>query len=397
MPPTYIPLIITLAIQSLTSLAMVAMPVLAPSAAPDIGVSATYVGIFVGLIFLGAMWSTLLSGGFVRRFGPIRVSQVALLLCALGLLVLVGASPWLLILSALLIGFGYGPITPASSHVLMRTTSRDRMSLVFSIKQTGVPLGAMLGGLVLPPLIVAFGWRGGVIAIVLACATIAALSESTRRQLDTDLQPNQSLSLQGVAEPLKLVWSVPTLRLLGISSFFFSSAQVCLTTFLLPYLTAQIKLSLIAAGVVFSVAQAAGVIGRIVWGYLADRVLSAPVMLSILAMTTMTGSLLANAIDSTIGLPALFVLFALYGAAAIGWNGVYLAAVARQAPLGHTSTATGGSLVMTFLGAMTGPPFFGFIVEWSGSHALGFILTGVPAAVCGVALFRMRSAYARSC
>jgi hypothetical protein len=51
---------------------------------------------------------------------------------------------------------------------------------------------------------------------------------------------------------------------------------------------------------------------------------------------------------------------------------------------------------MTFLGAMTGPPFFSFIVEWSGSHALGFILTGVPATACGVALFRMRSAYARS-
>jgi predicted MFS family arabinose efflux permease len=259
-----------------------------------------------------------------------------------------------------------------------------------------VPLGAMLGGLVLPPLIVAFGWRGGVAAVVLACVVVAILSESTRRQLDTDLQPDQSLSLQGIAEPLKLVWSVPTLRLLGISSFFFSSAQVCLTTFLLPYLTSQAKLSLITAGIVFSVAQAAGVIGRIVWGYLADRVLSAPVMLSLLAVTTMGASLLANLIGPAIGLPALLILFALYGAAAIGWNGVYLAEVARQAPAGHTSTTTGGSLVMTFLGAMSGPPLFGLIVEWSGSHALGFVLTGVPAAVCGVALFRLRGAYARS-
>ncbi|WP_417276298.1 hypothetical protein [Castellaniella sp.] len=42
---------------------------------------------------------------------------------------------------ALLIGLGYGPITPA-----------HRMSFVFSIKQTGVPLGGVLAGLVVPGL-----------------------------------------------------------------------------------------------------------------------------------------------------------------------------------------------------------------------------------------------------
>lgn len=396
MPPTYIPLLVTLAIQALTALAMVVVPVLAPAAAPEIGVPATYVGVYVGLVYLGAMCSTLLSGSFVRRFGAIRISQIALLICAAGLLALLAASPWLLVFSALLIGLGYGPITPASSHVLMRTTPRHLMSLIFSIKQTGVPLGGMLAGLILPPLVLAFGWRGGVLIVMLACIVVAALSESTRRQLDNDLEPGVALSLQSIGAPLKLVWSLPTLRLLGISSFFFSSAQVCLTTFLLPYLTHYMRFSLITAGLIFSVAQGAGVIGRILWGYLADRFLSPPMMLSCLAMMTTAASMLAAAIDPAVALPLLIVLFMLYGSSAIGWNGVFLAAVARQAPVGHAGMATGGALALSFLGAMLGAPIFGLIAGWSGSFAMSFVLTSLPVAACGVALFRARHTFAKS-
>jgi MFS family permease len=393
MPSTFLPLIVTLAIQVLTALAMVAVPVLAPSAAPDVGIPSTYVGIYVGLAYLGAMAATLLSGSFVRRFGAIRISQLALLSCAAGLLVLLTASPWLLVLSALLIGLGYGPVTPASSHILMRTTPRHLMSLIFSIKQTGVPLGGMLAGLVLPPLVLAFGWHGGVVAVVLTCIALTVLAEPTRRQLDDDLTPGLAPSLQSVGAPLKLVWSIPALRLLGVSSFFFSSAQVCLTTFLLPYLINHMRLPLIAAGLVFSVAQGAGVIGRILWGYLADRFLPPPVMLACLAAITMAASVVAAVLQPGVALPLLVGLFLLYGASAIGWNGIFLAAVARQAPAGQAGMATGGALALSFLGAMLGAPVFGLIAGWSGSYALSFVLVSLPVAVCGGALLRARRGF----
>ena len=160
---------------------------------------------------MGDLWS----GSLVRRFGAVRVSQAALLACAAGMLVLLSGSRWLLLPSALLIGFGYGPITPASSHILMRTTPAHLMSLTFSIKQTGVPLGAMLAGLVLPPMVLAFGWRGGALGVALACVGVAILAEPTRRQLDTDAEPALALSLQHVGAPIRLVWSMPSLRLLG--------------------------------------------------------------------------------------------------------------------------------------------------------------------------------------
>lgn len=71
MPTRFLPLIAVLAIQSLTALAMVAVPVLAPSAAPDLGVPVTFAGMFIGLVYLGAMWATLCSGSLVRRCGAV--------------------------------------------------------------------------------------------------------------------------------------------------------------------------------------------------------------------------------------------------------------------------------------------------------------------------------------
>ncbi len=41
---------------------------------------------------------------------------------------------------------------------------------------------------------------------------------------------------------------------------------------------------------------------------------------------------------------------AAFGATAIGWNGVFLAEVARLAPKGNAGDATGGSLAVTFAG-----------------------------------------------
>jgi len=42
------------------------------------------------------------------------------------------------------------------------------MSLIFSIKQTGVPVGGALAGVLVPPLVLAFGWRWG--AFFAGCA-----------------------------------------------------------------------------------------------------------------------------------------------------------------------------------------------------------------------------------
>jgi len=163
----WLPLLLTLVIQAMVSMALLTLPVMAPVVAHDLQVSPALVGVYVSMTYAGAMAASLMGGATVNRLGAIRVSQWGLLLCATGLLLC--AVPWFpaMGLGAVLIGLGYGPITPASSHLLARTTPKHQMSLVFSLKQTGVPLGSLLAGALVPPLLLVLNWHAS-LAVVAA-------------------------------------------------------------------------------------------------------------------------------------------------------------------------------------------------------------------------------------
>jgi hypothetical protein len=85
----------------------------------------------------------------------------------------------------------------------------------------------------------------------------------------------------------------------------------------------------------------------------------------------------------------LWVLFAFamtYGATAVGWNGVFLAEIARLAPRDRVSDATGGSAFFTFLGVVVTPPLFHLVLTATASYGLTYALFGLPAAAAGVRL-----------
>jgi len=118
------------------------------------------VGYFVTAAYLGSMIGTATAGGWVERFGPIRVSQVGMLLCGCGLAIAASGALFAVLVGALLIGLGYGPATPASSVILARAAPPGMLALTFSIKQTGVPLGTAIAGAAVPILVLGLGWQG---------------------------------------------------------------------------------------------------------------------------------------------------------------------------------------------------------------------------------------------
>ena len=359
-------LTVTLAIQAMVAMAVLTLPVMAPAVAQALGASAAYAGVYVAIVYAGGMAASLAGGTAVARWGAIRVSQAGLVLCAAGLALCAVPSLAAMALGAFLIGLGYGPITPASSHLLARTTPAHRMSLVFSIKQTGVPLGGVLAG-------------------NLVCALIA---QPLRPALDEDRDPRRPLVPGSLAQPIRVVLSHPALRMLAGCSFVFSIAQLSLTTYLVTYLHATLAYTLVEAGLALSVAQAGGMAGRGLWGWVADRWSGARRVLSALAVL-MALSAIATAVLQP-GTHYLLVLAVLvvFGASAIGWNGVYLAEVARQAPPGLASVATGGTLAITFFGVVLGPPAFGALVGLFGTYRASFALLAVPTLLCGLVLLQ---------
>ena len=383
-------LAITLAVQSLVAAAALVVPVLAPVLSDSAGVEAELVGVYVSLMYLGAMLGSLLAGGWVARQGAIRASQWGLVLCAAGLLCSLSGHVALLAAGAVLLGLGYGPITPASSHLLIQTTPAHRMSFVFSVKQTGVPLGGVLAGLLAPKLEIGIGWRGTLLVTALACLACAALAQVVRAPLDADRQPARRVRLGDLRAPLALIFSRRTLALLAGASLCFSAMQWSFSAYLVTYLHDSLAYTLVVAGVMLSLAQVAGVAGRLLWGWCADRYLGAVAMLAVLALLMGLGTATLALLPAGAPAPVVALALMVLGAAAVGWNGVYLAEVARQAPAGKAGLATGGALTCTFLGVVLGPPLFGAMVSLLDSYRIAFVLIVIPALLFGLLLATQR-------
>src|SRR5690606_25569386 len=143
---------------------------------------------------------------------------------------------WAVAFGAVLIGVGYGPITPASSHLLAATTPAHRARLVFSIKQTGVPLGGMLAGVVAPPVVLPAGPAGASALVAALCVLCAVISQRLRATQGADRSRNEVVRMGSLLRPLRLVVSQRNLRRLAGTSFVFSGAQLCLTAYLVTYL-----------------------------------------------------------------------------------------------------------------------------------------------------------------
>jgi predicted MFS family arabinose efflux permease len=374
------------ATQVVIAAAGAAAPVLAPIAAPDLGLPAYAVGLFVSILYAAAATVGLLSGPLIARWGAIRLSQAALVATALGLgLATIGATP-ALVFAALLLGVGYGPATPASSHLLAIVTPPGRLNLVFSLKQTGVPFGYVIAGAALPSAALAFGWRAALIGLAGFCALLAVALERLRPALDADARPAPVLAaLRRPFAPLALVLRAPGLRLLALASFAYAAMQSCVGTFLVTYLVARIEFSPVAAGFVLSCAQAAGVGGRILWGAVADRLGRPFLVLGGLGLAMTLAALLLGAFTPAWPEAAIVAVALLLGGTAVAWNGVHLAQLVRLAPAGRGGEVTGGSFFVTFGGVTAAPLGFSLVLGVSGSYALAYAAIASLTLASGIA------------
>lgn len=377
-------LVITLLIQAMISAAALTGPVLAPDIASSVGLRADLVGIQVGIIYGAAAISSLASGDIIRKRGAVRVSQIALVFAAAGLTLSLTATATALVVGALLVGLGYGVVTPASSHLLSQTTPRHRMGLVFSLKQTGVPLGGILAALLLPPIALAANWKLAVGTFIALCLFVACIAEIVRNGLDADRAPAGRGS--NMFRALRQLFTDSAMRGLALISFVFAAMQLILTGYLVTFLTEGRGLPLAIAGSVLAVAQAAGVGGRLLWGWSADRFLTARRVLAVLALlsSVCAGVFALEAETGTI--LVLGTVSTVFGAAAIGWNGVFLAEVARIAPRESVATATGAALFMTYAGVVVGPPAFAVLLSHS-NYATAFSVASVIMAAMALVLF----------
>jgi nitrate/nitrite transporter NarK len=163
---------------------------------------------------------------------------------------------------------------------------------------------------------------------------------------------------------------------------------MCFTSYLAVFLTERAGLSLVTAGSVFSVAMIAGIVGRIAWGAVADYTGNARNVLGALGIIMAACAFTMTQVTAQWPYAGVAVLAAIFGASAIGWNGVFVAEVARIAPDGDIARATGATLGMTYFGVVVGPFIYWAIVTVTASYAIAFAAIGVCALAAGLMCFR---------
>ena len=377
-------------VQAMTAMAVVTVPVLAPEIAAALAVDTAAIGLHQSIAYAGAAALTVVSGSLVLRHGGIRINQASALLAAAGVgLVLPGAVP-AVALGAVLAGMGYGLATPGASHVLARVTPAGRRGLVFSIKQSAVPLGGLVAGMLFPPIAERFGWA---FAIALSCAMAASAAlviQRLRAPLDADRNPAHRVRIGAPGDSVRLVLATPALRPLALVAFSYGAMQLSVFAFLVTCLVERAALDLVTAGLLFAVMQGAGVVGRIGWGWINDRWLPARPILASIGIGIVAATLAAASFSSGWPLAGLAAVCAALGLTTVGWNGVYLAEVARVMPVEKVGSATGGLMMFTYLGIAVGPSTFGAIVAMSASYTPAFVAFAllVAATVAVLALSR---------
>ena len=395
-------------VQTLAAMAMFGVSVVAPAAAPDIGVEATLVGAFTSIAYGSGLAIGLLSGRLADRFGALRISQIAMLFALMGCMLLVVSTPIAALASAISLGLCYGPVNPVSTQILSRVATERSRPLFFSIKQTGMPVGAALAGLILPPIVAAFDWQMAIALVGVVAAIVSILIQPLRLPLDSVREPGLTIRLGNFIQPLVLVWKTPMLRRLGLMGFTYSGVQVAIMSFYVLYLIDDMaysytkdaisvdinffSVSLPVVGFVYAILQISAVLGRLFWGAVADRVVGASPLLVGIGLATAIFTVLAGAMSEDWSILGVTTVSFLVGVTSSGWNGLFFSELVRFSPKGKTGDAAAGLQFATLLGVTFVPASFGLIITLSDSYFTAFAgaagLVSIGALQFGLALRR---------
>jgi MFS family permease len=365
--------------------------VIAPAIIADLRIDAAWIGIYFGLTAAASFVAQLGCGSFIVRHGALRMSQVSLVMMAAGTALAALGTPVMFVLSAIICGAGGAVSTPASSHLLSGVSPPRYLPLVFSIKQTAVPAGLLLAGLLGPQLTEWSSWRVTMALSAAACALFILMLQPLRKIFDTDRVPTRTFQLSDFKSTLTSVLGTPSLRALSFACLAFNGMQATVTAYFVIYLT-TIGYTPVAAGFLFSVAVAVAVPGRIVWGWLGSSHVTPRMLMAGLAIG-MAGSAALLALCDP-GWPTILVglIACILSATALSWHGILLAETARAAPEGMRGGVTGGVLSFGQIGALSLPLVYSALLDLTGRYGIGFVVCGVPPLLVGMLLLRQRAA-----
>jgi len=366
---------LSLLVQTIIALLAASIPVLAPEIATDRGWNVDMIAFYAPILYLAAFFFSFQIPRILQQLGGMGLSLLCLAFSALGLLCLLPPSIALAVAAPLALGAANGGMNPASSQVLGPRTSARNAGIIMSIKQTGVPLGGMLAGVLVPILVLRSGWQGAVLSLAGASALAAIALLPTVRWLNGARGSGQLASFRPL-EPVKRIWAMPGMRSFIAAAMTFVAMQQCLRSFFTVYLVSALGFSLTTAGLAFGASQGAGIVGQILWAFAADRLIRPHAVMAIIGVVMSIAALLTATFSSEWPVTAIVAVAMLYGLSAAGFIPVVLGEVARRSAPGEVGALTAGANTYLIVSMLVGPLVFGAVASALG-YAAAFTVFGM--------------------
>jgi sugar phosphate permease len=358
------------ALFSIVGLALYGLPFYYDFMVTDFGWSRTQVtsGNAISKLTVGPLFG-FLAGWIVDRFGPRRLMMAGIVMAGAALIGLAHMTAlWMFYVFYLFNALGYVCGGPLPNQVLLSRWFDKSRGKAMGFAYLGIGIGGYLVNKLSPQLADAFGWRGalqvlGILIVVLALP----LAYFVRDEPD-DAGPARS-GLPPVA-PIGDLFRNPAFYLLAIGSMCSIGAVGGTNQHLKLFLSLDQHFSQRDAASVISTVLACSIAGRLLMGWLADRIARKHVMLLIYLLIAASIPLLFIA-QSQAALYAFAVIFGL------GLGGEYMIIPLMAAELFGVKVL--GRLLGVILTAdgvaeATCPMLVGYLRDVTGSYRTGFVL-----------------------
>lgn len=357
--------------------------VLAPWFIAEYAISKTQLGSLFTAIFVGSASCTAVAGVFTDRLGERRMLAFSgmLMTAALVMAAVVNSFPWLVV-SMACFGVSYAASSPAGSRAILTWFDTQR-GFAMGLRQTGVPLGGLVGALVLP--FVAFhagGYRPAMLvaAALVALPTIAAVALYHEPATE---HPRVRQTVGDIVRGMPALARDPRLITVTCTACILVSTQQAMNGFLTLKNIQIVGLSPALASIAFAAAQASATFGRLFWGWFSDRFLGGERinLMGGLSLLAAAGTLSVGLMRPGLGALAIPIAM-LLGFGAAGWNGLQVAALGEISGSERAGAGMGISLTMIFLASGLAPLAFGFVADHTSLDTAWYAWTFV--ALCGM-------------
>lgn len=331
-------------------------------------------GVMVGLFGFIAGW-------LIDRFGPRRLMLSGILLGGISLIALSRMdSLWQFYLFNLMGSIGYICGGPLPNQVLTSRWFDQSRGKAMSIAYLGIGFGGMLVPQMAKWLTLKFGWRE-------ALMTLGILLIAVAFPMAWFVHDNPKGSLQAAIrkEPTYRLGNILNSRafyLLLIGSMCSTGAVSSTSQHLKLFLSADLKYSQTMAANVISLVLSASIIGRLLMGWLADRMPKKFVMILIYTLVAASISLLF-----IVSLPGVIYLFTLIFGIALGGEYMIIPLMAAELfgvkvmgrVMGIILTADGLAIALA-------PMLIGWLRDRSGTYDSGFVVLILLGAIGTIAV-----------